>query len=49
MVWSFHPIHPFRSIRSIHLHHAGILASFTAMFSGDMICPIKATKFAANV
>jgi hypothetical protein len=31
------------------LHHPGILASLTAMFAGDVICPIKATKFAARV
>jgi hypothetical protein len=51
-IWSFHPlhpVHPFRSIRSIHVHHPGILASLTAMFSGDVICPIKAAQFSTHV
>jgi hypothetical protein len=51
-VRSFRPLHPFqpiRPIRPIHVHHAGVLAALMAMFTGDMVCPIKTTQFAARV
>jgi hypothetical protein len=31
------------------VHHAGVLASFAAMVTGDVIRPIKATQFTTYV
>ena len=36
-------------MRAVHLHHAGILSSFTPMFAGHLIGPIKPTEFTACI